>query len=161
MKKRVINEKKTLRIFLAAIIICFFAVLHVMNVVVISGSSMYPTLKDGEWYTSIPLRGEADLDRGDIVIIDSGRIVKARYVKRIVGIPGDDIVIKNEALYRNGIKYETYEPIQYAGFAENTITLMDDEYFVLGDNVNHSSDSRMFGIVKKVHIIGLLDSKLF
>lgn len=80
-------------------------------------------------------------------------------VKRIVAVPGDTVQIKSGRLYVNGTATnlkQTGLSIKDAGRAETEITLGDDEYFVLGDNVNNSEDSRYesIGNVTRKEMIG-------
>lgn len=94
-----------------------------------------------------------------IVFLPNGNEKSHYYVKRVVGVPGDRVQIKNGAVYVNGElfpeKVET-AAIEEAGIAAKEITLGEDEYFVLGDNRNSSEDSRYanIGNVKREHIIG-------
>ena len=98
--------------------------------------------------------------RGDVIVfLPNGNQNTHYYVKRVVGLPGETVQIQNEALYINGVLAEedgSYDKIADAGIAENEITLGSDEYFVLGDNRNHSSDSRSgnIGPVKRENITG-------
>lgn len=87
------------------------------------------------------------------------------YIKRIVAVPGDSIVIDNGILYVNGVKAKTgveYDKIKDAGIISDTLKLNDGEYFVMGDNCNESEDSRSgnIGVVKKDYIYGKVWFKL-
>lgn len=80
-------------------------------------------------------------------------------IKRIVGLPGETIQITNGSIYINGDAIEDYpglSSIEYAGRAEYGVTLLSDEYFVIGDNRSESIDSRFeeVGNVRKDAIIG-------
>ena len=69
-------------------------------------------------------------------------------IKRIVGLPGDSIQIRDGLLYRNGVAVEESLPLmEDPGIAERTVLLAPGNYFLLGDNRNHSRDSREFGPV--------------
>lgn len=125
------------------------------------GESMEPTLYNGQeilidrfsYYFVDP--GKNDV----IVFLPNGNENAHYYVKRVIGVPGDTIQIKNGEIYLNGIIYRdaaNYDKIEDSGIAENEILLGEDEYFVLGDNRNNSEDSRSsnVGIVLKDYIIG-------
>jgi signal peptidase I len=76
----------------------------------------------------------------------------------VIGVPGDELYIKKGVLYVNDEAVEQYfnDKIADSGILDSKVTLGDDEYFVIGDNVNSSEDSRSanIGMVKKSYIIG-------
>ena len=98
--------------------------------------------------------------RGDVIVfLPNGNQNTHYYVKRVVGLPGETVQIKDERLYINGVlaeEDEGYDKMADAGITENEITLGSDEYFVLGDNRNNSEDSRSgnIGPIKRDNIIG-------
>lgn len=94
-----------------------------------------------------------------IVFLPNGNEKSHYYVKRVIGVPGDTIQIKNGDVYVNGELFEeeiSAASIEDAGLAGEEITLEQDEFFVLGDNRNNSEDSRYanIGNLKKEYIIG-------
>lgn len=94
-----------------------------------------------------------------IVFLPNGNEKSHYYVKRVVAVPGDTVLIENGALYVNGELFEEEieaASIEDAGLAAEEITLGTDEFFVLGDNRNNSEDSRYanIGNIKKEYIIG-------
>lgn len=94
-----------------------------------------------------------------IVFLPNGNEKSHYYVKRVIGIPGDTVQIKDGKVYINGAEFTEkvdVAAIEEAGLAEDAITLGDDEYFVLGDNRNNSEDSRYanIGSIKREYIIG-------
>ena len=83
-------------------------------------------------------------------------------IKRIVGLPGDLIQIRNGILYRNGEAVpDDLPPMEDAGIAENPVLLAPGHYFLLGDNRNHSRDSRKFGPVPSGYITNRILFHLF
>lgn len=111
------------------------------------GSSMETTLSDGDNLIvdkiSYRLR---DPKRFDIIVFPFQYADQTYYIKRIIGMPGETVQIDDDGhIFINGeILEETYgrEIIQNPGRASEPITLLEDEYFVMGDNRNNSSDSR-------------------
>jgi len=100
--------------------------------------------------------------RGDVVIFKSPRNKEIDYIKRIIGLPGDTVRLQNSIFYINGQKldessYLAPTVITSAGsfLSEGeTITVPEGEYFVVGDNRPHSSDSREFGPIALNDFIG-------
>ena len=148
----------------------------------VSGSSMFPTLEDGQYLivSKISHVFRQTPDYGDIVIIDS-RVQRERswiddlsepalnyialfnkngqghnvWVKRGIGKSGDKLEFHSHAVYRNGIKLEEpyiNEPMEFS--MEGSFTVPEGTIFVMGDNRNHSSDSRFIGPVPIDHVLG-------
>ncbi|MCI9175093.1 MAG: signal peptidase I [Lachnospiraceae bacterium] len=140
------------------------AMLFVLSVgfrVSVVGPSMSPTLESGE--TILVNRigcklfgpGQNDL----IVFLPNGNEKSHYYIKRVIGLPGDRVQIKDGIIYINGEPFEEkieVSAIENPLMAEEEIEVGEDEYFVLGDNRNNSEDSRYasIGNVKKEYIVG-------
>lgn len=131
------------------------------------GSSMYPTLEDGDNLIVEKLSYRFhDPERFDIIVFPYAQENQKHYIKRIIGLPGETVQIIEDDIYINGeILEENYgaEPMQTAGVAAEPITLGEGEYFVLGDNRNHSSDSRAadVGMIPRKMITGRAWVRIF
>ena len=127
----------------------------------VSGPSMQNTLHNGDNLIVDKLSYRFhDPERFDIVVFPVVRDGKEEYyIKRVIGLPGETVQIIDGYVYINGEKLdENYgaEVMNDAGRAAEPITLGDDEYFVLGDNRNDSTDSRDpdVGVLKKSDLMG-------
>lgn len=145
--------------FAIAIVAALLIVTFIGQRVMVDGRSMEDTLQDRDNLIcdKISYRFK-EPERFDIVVIYPTEAKDARWIKRIIGLPGEEVRIDSEGnIYINGeILEENYgkEVIQDPGMAVQTIKLGEDEYWVMGDNRNHSSDSRVIGPVPKERIIG-------
>ncbi len=126
----------------------------------VSGESMENTLDDGDQLIvdKITYRFR-DPERFDIIVFPFHYKENTYYIKRIIGLPGETVQVADGMIYIDGkILEESYgrEVMQDPGIAAEPITLGEDEYFVLGDNRNQSSDSRdpSVGLIHKDEIIG-------
>lgn len=126
----------------------------------VNGESMRPTLEDGDNLIVDKLSYRfSEPERFDIIVFPYQYQEKTYYIKRIIGMPGETVQVIEGMIYINGeLLEETYgkEIMYYAGAASEPLTLGEDEYFVLGDNRNNSSDSRdpSVGNIQKDQIIG-------
>ena len=126
----------------------------------VSGESMENTLDDGDQLIvdKVTYRFHAP-ERYDIIVFPFRYKDNTYYIKRIIGLPGETVQIVDGEIYINGeVLQESYgrEVMQDAGLAAEPITLGDDEYFVLGDNRNYSSDSRdpSVALIHRKKIVG-------
>jgi signal peptidase I len=96
--------------------------------------------------------------RGDVVVFRPPGARSEPYIKRIIGLPGETVEIREGAVFIDGARlHEPYvsSSTSWRGSGdESAITIPEDEYFMLGDNRSNSSDSRVFGTVPKENIIG-------
>lgn len=91
--------------------------------------------------------------RGDVIVFRAPAPQKVDYIKRIIGIPHDNVKIENGTIFINDIKIdEPYETQSTEGSIN--VLLGDNQYFVLGDNRQASSDSRSFGAIERKNIKG-------
>ena len=113
----------------------------------VSGSSMETTLSDGDNLIVDKLSYRfKEPKRFDVIVFPYQHEANTFYIKRIVGLPGETIQVVDGYTYINGelLSSDVYgaEVMDSPGIAAEPIELGEDEYFVLGDNRNHSSDSR-------------------
>ena len=137
--------------YLLVVIGVFLIIMFVVTFQQVIGPSMEPTLKEGDVLLLDKITYRIfEPSRNDIVVIEED---SKNMVKRIIGLPGETISYKDNILYINDESYEeTHIDVATSDF--DSITLKEDEYFVMGDNRINSSDSREFGPVDRKHIIG-------
>lgn len=135
-------------------VILFAAINAVSARIRVDGSSMEPTLQSGEFVIVNKLTYKLGIPEvGDVVVFHFPRDPEQEYIKRVIGLPGDHIVIENGNVYVNDyLLDETY--ITSSPAYESTWDMPDDSIFVLGDNRNNSSDSHNWGPVPVNYIVG-------
>ncbi len=144
-----------------AVFLAFVLVFSIGMRTSVIGDSMEPALHNGQeilmnrilYRISTPKRGDV------VVFLPNGNQNSHFYVKRVVGLPGETVQIKEGNVYIDGVlleENELFDEIVDPGIAQNELLLSGDEFFVLGDNRNSSEDSRSgnIGAVKKDNIIG-------
>ena len=145
-----------IRTALVIIVLMLLVYYLVIQVFVIKGVSMDPNFADSEfilvnrisYYFVPPARGDS------IVFIFPGTR-SDKYIKRIIGLPGEKIQIANNEIKINGQKLsEDYIPKDFETYGEINYQIKDNEYYVLGDNRELSNDSRIWGPLSRGQIIG-------
>lgn len=133
----------------------------------VNGQSMIPNFQDGEHVMTDKISYKfREPMRGEIVVFHSPPAAGCvegtgcDFIKRIIGIPGDRVAVRENAIWINGEKLpEPYIPSNFEilpgrATLDQEIYLAPDEYFVSGDNRPHSSDSRFWGPITKDEIVG-------
>jgi signal peptidase I len=145
----------------AVIFLSYFIVYYCVEKTNIIGSSMESTLTASEPIIINKFAYRiSDPKRFDVIVFKSSGKEHSFYnIKRIIGLPGETILMKDEVIYINGEVLEDFvnvEPMFNYGLASEEIILEDNEYFVLGDNRNNSEDSRFasIGNITRDEIIG-------
>lgn len=127
---------------------------------IVSGSSMYPTFENGDYLIVDELSYRlGEPERDDVVIFRYPKDTKKFFIKRIIGLPNETVEVKDGWVtifndeYKEGLRLE--EPYIKNTTNYNTrAKLGSDEFFVMGDNRNASSDSRYWGTVKRKLLVG-------
>lgn len=139
---------------------------------VVDGESMEPTLHDGNMLMVNKVTYDLkEVDRFDVIVFHMNE--NEDYVKRVIGLPGDELEYKNDKLYINGkyVEEEYLEP--YKQNHDNSLYTEDfdlqeitgdqqvpeNSLFVMGDNRNNSLDSRSFGFIETDELVGKVDMK--
>lgn len=143
-----------------AIIFGYAFVTFGFQTVTVVGPSMNPTLSDSQVVlVNKMVYRFSDVKRYDVIAFS--RVKEDGYfdIKRVIGLPGETVQISNGEIYINGERQSDVPfemTIQISGVAEEPVTLGDNEYFVMGDNVNNSEDSRYtnVGNIAKTEIEG-------
>ncbi len=152
---------RDLVLFIALIIIL---IVFVAQPVIVEGVSMVPQLENGERllvnkliYYDIESVSWGHIERGDIVVFWYPKDPNKSYVKRVVGLPGETVSVRNGRVIVDGMLLnEPYLDIQHNQSMANSPEVEVDEYhyFVMGDNRDNSSDSRVWGVVPSKYIYG-------
>lgn len=141
--------------YLVIIVVVIFIRTFLATPVRVDGSSMTPTLKHGDILILNKL--SHNYKRFDIVVVKSNN---TKLVKRIIGLPGENIEYKNNILYINGKKIKDVTPEETEDFSLKKLyglnKIPKGYYFVMGDNRDGSSDSRDYriGLIKKKDLLG-------
>ena len=149
--------KSWFRDILFAFAIAIFIVVFVVQPVKVEGTSMQPQLADQDRiFVNRFIYRFTDICRGDVVVFWYPRDRSKSFIKRVLGIPGDEVEIRRGTVYVNGRRL--FEPYLRPDFRDTQsfqpVLVPPGHYFVLGDHRNSSNDSRNWGFVKRDLIYG-------
>ena len=137
-------------LYVITIILVLLVKKFVVSPIKVNGTSMMTTLHDGDIMILNIIGYRFDkINRFDIVVVDEGN---EYLIKRVIGLPGEELEYKDNQLYINGKKVKDNYGSQVT--EDFKVKVKKNSYFVLGDNRTNSLDSRHFGAFKKDRIIG-------
>jgi signal peptidase I len=135
---------------------------------IVKGESMSPNFESGDYLIVDEISYRvSEPQRGDVVVFKYPKDTTQRFIKRMIGLPGETVIIKDGTVSvttKDGNKIvldEKYLPNDLKTYGDVNTTLKDNEYFVMGDNRMYSYDSRSWGIVPEPDIIGKAFLRLF
>jgi signal peptidase I len=159
---------------LIAVVLALFIRSFVVQAFKIPSGSMLETLQIGDHllvsrfaydlkvpFTDISILSTGDPQHGDVIVFEYPEDPSKDFIKRVIGVPGDTIEIKNKIVYRNGealiepyVRHSDPRILPSRRDFVATFTVPEGKYFVLGDNRDDSRDSRFWGFVGRDAIVG-------
>ena len=149
-------------VFVISMSIFIVVYLFLMQPHQVKGNSMFPTYHDGEYLMTdkVSYRFRTP-KRGEVVVFKAPINEDFDFIKRVIGVPGDRVMVKGGSIYVNGIEIEeTYLPPEYetrgGRFLREGVEVVvpENSYICIGDNRGHSSDSREWGPVPIENFVG-------
>ncbi len=150
-----------LETIVVALVITVVLYLFIMTPHEVVGNSMHPTYKNGEYLMANKITYRVKQpERGDVVIFKYSDTQD--FIKRIIGLPGDTVMLKDGKIYINGKQLDESAYLSSTVYTNGgdflkegqSIKVPEGEYFVCGDNRPHSSDSRVFGPISLSRVKG-------
>lgn len=170
MKKLFASIWEVAEVVLIALITVFIIRTFVVQPFLVSGASMSPNFQNGNYL----LVDEVTYvfrtpQRGEVIVFRYTGDKSSFFIKRIIGLPGEKVVVKDGKVEIIGAGEDSkaitldehYLPVQTKTVGEVVTKLADDEYFVMGDNRSNSFDSRNWGPLHKKDIIGIVRLRLY
>jgi len=169
MKRFLLAFWEVAEVILIAVVTVFFVRTFLMQPFLVSGASMEPNFSTGNYLLidEVTYRLRAP-ERGEVVVFKYPNDPSVFYIKRIIGLPGERVIVKDgEVMIINkdnpsGFKMdETYLEENLKTMGNIDSILDENDYFVMGDNRSFSYDSRSWGFLPKSNIIGIVRLRLF
>ncbi len=154
--------REWLQVIVIALVISLPIRFFIAEPFVVNGASMDPTFATGQFLIVDRLTYRfGDPKRGDVVVFRYPSNPKVYFIKRIIGLPGETVSIKNGSVtisnteYPSGLKLdETYIDNSHSSHETSNTVIPEGHYFVMGDNRSQSSDSRVWGTLDKKLLAG-------
>ncbi len=156
MKKLLLGAWEVAEVVIVSVASIFIIYGFIAKPYVVEGKSMEPNFHDGNYLVidEITYRFR-EPERGEVIVFVNPNNEKEFYIKRIVGLPGEEVKGSNGVITINGEKLdETYLPQDLRYNGKYSFKLREDQYFVMGDNRLQSYDSRSWGPLEKDKIVG-------
>ena len=135
--------------YVVIVVVVVFFRTYIATPVRVDGDSMNPTLKNGQILILNKL--DKEYERMDIVVFD---YKGERLIKRVIGLPGEEVYIKDNKIYINDEEIKDYRDDVKTSDYKLNVRIPSGYYFVLGDNRSNSADSRLIGLISKDEIKG-------
>jgi signal peptidase I len=147
--------REVLETILIALVLAFLVRTFVVESFMVDGRSMQPTLQHHErLFVNKLVYRIGSPDRGDIIVFRYPKDPSRDFIKRVIGLPGDEVEIRRGVLYINGEAYAEPYILEDDPRGYLATEIPEGEYFVMGDNRRNSEDSRFFGTVPIANIKG-------
>ena len=169
MKKLFVSALEIAEIAIIALGAVFVVRNFLIQPFLVSGSSMAPNFSNGDYILIYELTYRMrEPIRGEVVVFKYPKDESTYFIKRIIGLPGERVVVKNGIVkiynseHTDGFALsEEYLPSGLSTGGDSDISLGDEEYYVMGDNRQFSYDSRVWGKVPQKDVIGIARLRLW
>ena len=168
IKKYAAGAWELLKIIIIALIIVLPIRYYLFQPFIVKGESMIPNFQSGDYLIVDEISYRfSQPQRGDVIVLKYPLDQTQRFIKRIIGLPGETVEVKDGKIniFKDGqiltLGEKKYLPDLKATDGDVKVALKDNEYFVLGDNRPYSYDSRRWGVLPKEDIIGRALIRLF
>jgi len=169
MRKFLISFLEVLEVAIIAVVAVFIVRTFLVQPFLVSGSSMSPTFSNGDYVLVDELSYHVSApERGQVVVFHDPLDYSTYFIKRVIGLPGERVVIKNGTITiyntqdSNGFALdETYLPSGTETSGDYDVTLSSSTYFMMGDNRPYSYDSRSWGPLPAKNIVGVVRVRLW
>ncbi|MBI2506821.1 MAG: signal peptidase I [Candidatus Colwellbacteria bacterium] len=157
MRQSTLRFLELFEVLLVAVV-AVFVVAFIAQPFRVQGASMTPNFLSGDYVLVDKVSDHfRPLHRGEVVVFKNPENESEYFIKRIVGLPGEQLIISGGEVYIDGkLLKEDYLPPNTSSIGETELTLEGDEYFMMGDNRLQSRDSRSWGSLDGEEIVGLV-----